>query len=193
MKNTSESIITDGQNVEMVGTSEALKSNIKADAKNMMDSETITPTIIENMKAKALSDLRAILQDLETTHAGITNGIATAIGAGTGAASSIMALSSLGTVSGLSAAGVTTGLAAAGAIVGGGMLVGIGILATPVAALGVLGYQLGNKRKKAFKAAAVAMAVKHIIEIQSRLIKHKEHFTEELTKIKTTLETLTSL
>ena len=68
-----------------------------------------------------------------------------ALGAGGGAAISFAALYSLG-VTGLSAAGITSGLAAAGAIVGGGMVAGIGVLAAPV----VLGYAFfsGNKHKQ---------------------------------------------
>ena len=68
-----------------------------------------------------------------------------ALGAGGGAALSFAALYSLG-VTGLYAAGITSGLAAAGAIVGGGMLAGIGVLSAPV----VLGYAFfsGNKHKQ---------------------------------------------
>lgn len=62
-----------------------------------------------------------------------------ALGATGGAAASFAALYFLGTV-GLSAAGITSGLAAAGAVVGGGMVAGIGVLAAPVAILAVGGY-----------------------------------------------------
>jgi hypothetical protein len=158
-----------------------------------VDPENMTQTVIENMKVQASQDVNDVLQELEKTHSGITEGFATALGAGTGAAGSLAALSSLGTVSGLSAAGVTTGLTAAGAILGGGMLVGLGVLATPVAAFGVFSYRMAKRAKKANKAVAVGLAAKKLCEIQSRLIQHKEHFKEELLHIKTSLEILTSM
>jgi hypothetical protein len=162
------------------------------DTKINVEPEKITLSVIESMKAQASQDVSEVLQELEKTHSGITEGFATALGAGTGAAGSLAALSSLGTVSGLSAAGVTTGLTAAGALLGGGMLVGLGVLATPVAAFGVFSYRMSKRIKKANKAAAVGLAAKKLCEIQSRLIQHKEHFREELLHIKTSLELLTS-
>ncbi len=62
-----------------------------------------------------------------------------ALGGGLGAAGSFAALYFLGTT-GLSAAGITSGLAAAG--LGGGMVVGIGVLALPVTVLAVGGYAI---------------------------------------------------
>ena len=53
---------------------------------------------------------------------------------GIGGVGSFAALYGLGVV-GLSAAGITSGLAAAGAVVGGGMVAGIFVLAAPIAAL----------------------------------------------------------
>jgi hypothetical protein len=157
------------------------------------EAEIMTEDFIEDLKTKATIEVREALQQLEKNHSGLTQGMATALGAGTGAAGSLMALSSLGTVSGLSAAGVTTGLSAAGGLIGGGMLVGLGVLAAPVAALGMFGYSVAKTRKKANDAAAVGLAAKKIYEIQSRLIQHEESFKEELTYIKTTLEVLTSM
>ena len=104
--------------------------------------------IVESMRTKANQDLRDVLQDLEKHHAGITEGVAAALGAGTGAATSLTAMSSLGTVSGLSAAGVKTGIAAAGGLLGGGTLLGVGVLAAPIAALGVLGYGVAKRFNK---------------------------------------------
>jgi hypothetical protein len=163
------------------------------DTKIKAEPENITQSVIESMKVQASREMNEVLQELEKSHSGITEGLATALGAGTGAAGSLAALSSLGTVSGLSAAGVTTGLTAAGALVGGGMLVGLGVLATPVAAFGVFSYRLAKKVKKANKAAEIGLAAKKICEIQSRLIQHKEHFREELLHIKSSLEILTSM
>jgi len=48
---------------------------------------------------------------------------------------------------GLSAAGITSGLAAAGAIVGGGMVAGVFVLAAPVAALAAGGVGLASHLK----------------------------------------------
>ena len=150
-------------------------------------------SIVESLRTKAAEDLRDVLQNLEKKHAGITEGLATALGAGTGAATSLTAMSSLGTVSGLSAAGVKTGLVAAGGLLGGGALLGLGVLAAPVAALGAVGYGVAKRRQKAKRAAAIGMSAKRICEIQSQLIQHKEHFREELVQIRTILEILTRL
>jgi hypothetical protein len=155
--------------------------------------ESMSPDAIASMKMQATQEMRDVLQVLEKNNSGITEGLATALCAGTGAAGSIAALSSMGAVSGLSAAGVTTGLAAAGGLLGGGMLVGIGVLAAPVAALGMFGYSLAAKIKKANNAAALGLAAKRICDVQSRLIRHEEHFREELAYIKTTLEILTRM
>lgn len=157
----------------------------------VVEAEINTFSTIEKMKTQAIEDVHEIIRQLEKSNPGITEGVATALGAGTGAVGSIAALSSMGAVSGLSAAGVTTGLAAAGGILGGGMLLGIGVLATPVAALGILGYRLGKKRKKASDATALGAAAKKIYDIQSRLLERKEIFMDELAYIKTTLEILT--
>ncbi len=150
-------------------------------------------SIVESLRIKASEDLREVLHDLEKKHAGITEGLATAIGAGTGAATSLTAMSSLGTVSGLSAAGVKTGLAAAGGLLGGGLLLGIGVLSAPVAALGAVGYGVAKRRQNAKRAAAIGMSAKKICEIQAQLIQHKEYFREELIQIRTILEILTRL
>lgn len=163
------------------------------DEQNKVEGENMIPASIEGMKVQATQDVRNILQTLEKNHSGIREGVATAVGAGTGAAGSIAALSSLGTVAGLSSAGVTSGLAAAGGLVGGGMLVGIGVLAAPVAALGMFGYSLATKQRKIKKAAALGLAVKGLCDVQSRLIEHEQYFTEELAYINTTLETLSHI
>jgi len=173
--------------VEGVAEQRKENSEIREEPNNM------TQTVIEAMKAQASRDVHNVLQELEKNNAGITEGVATALGAGTGAAGSLAALSSLGAVSGLSAAGVTTGLAAAGGLLGGGMLVGLGVIAAPVAALGVASYSLAKKIKKSRNAAALGMAAKKICEIQSSLIRHEDHFREELANIKTTLEVLTRM
>lgn len=72
---------------------------------------------------------------------------AAAIGSGSGAGVSFLALYGLGTV-GLSAAGITSALAAAGALVGGGMAAGVLVLAAPVAGLAGVGVAVAKQIKK---------------------------------------------
>lgn len=160
---------------------------------NSAEYVSMSADFIEDLKIQAIADVREALQQLEKNHSGLTEGMIAALGAGTGVAGSLAALSTLGTVSGLSAAGVVTGLSAAGGLIGGGMLIGLGVLATPVAALGVLGYSVAKKRQKDNDAAAVGLAARKIFEIQSRLIQHEESFKEELSYIRITLEVLTSM
>jgi hypothetical protein len=71
-------------------------------------------------------------------------------GAVAGGALSFVALINLGSVVGLSAAGITSGLAAAGAIVGGGMVAGITVIAAPAVILGAgaVGVTAAVKRRK---------------------------------------------
>ncbi|HEP1844496.1 TPA: ADP-ribosylglycohydrolase family protein [Streptococcus suis] len=69
--------------------------------------------------------------------------LAIGLGAGLGGVVSYGALYALGTA-GLSAAGITSGLAAAGALVGGGMVAGLFVLAAPVAILAGGGLAIAN-------------------------------------------------
>ena len=72
--------------------------------------------------------------------------LAAAHGAGIAGVGSFAALNGLGVV-GLSAAGITSGLAAAGAVVGGGMVAGIFVLAAPIAALAAGGVGVASHLK----------------------------------------------
>jgi hypothetical protein len=151
---------------------------------------TDTDDIIE-MKALIKQEMLQVFEQLERECPALFSAIGgTALGAGAGAAGSLAALSSLGSVSGLSAAGVTSGLAAAGALVGGGMIVGLGILATPVAFFGVLGYRLTKKRKAARLAEAVGQATLKLVDIRARLLSNADEFKEELASIQTAFEIL---
>jgi hypothetical protein len=94
-------------------------------------------------------------------------------------------------VVGLSASGITSELAAAGALVGGGMVAGIGVLAAPVAILGVAGYAIAKKRKSAKVAAALGQAISKLYDIQSHLITNAEYFKEEIAGIKVAIDMLT--
>lgn len=145
---------------------------------------------IQRMKDEAVKETRAILDQMEKDYPGITEGLATALGAGAGGAGSLAALSVLG-YSGLSAAGITSGLATAGSIVGGGMVAGIGVLAAPVAVLGVAGYALAKRYKNARLAAALSEAIGKLYAIQDRLLANAEYFKEEIAGIKTAIDLLT--
>ena len=91
--------------------------------------------------------------------------LAAALGSGIGAAGSFAALYFLGTV-GLGVAGITSGLATAGALVGGGMVCGLGVLVAPVAGLGILGYAIfaGKAKRRLIQAKEAllkAIVAKH--------------------------------
>jgi hypothetical protein len=145
---------------------------------------------IECMKMQATSEVKEVLDQLENDYPGVTEGIATVLGSGVGAAGSLAALYGLG-VTGLSAAGITSGLAAAGSIVGGGMVAGIGLLAAPIALLGVGAYAIAKKMKNAKLAAALGTAIRKLYEIQERLMQNAEYFKEEIAGIKAAIDLLT--
>ena len=141
------------------------------------------------MKEQATSEVKEVLDQLENDYPGVTEGMATALGSGVGAAGSLAALYGLG-VTGLSAAGITSGLAAAGSIVGGGMVAGIGVLAAPIALLGIGAYAIAKKRKNAKLAAALGAAIRKLYDIQARLMQNAEYFKEEITGIKAAIDLL---
>lgn len=151
--------------------------------------EHMSEQMASAIREEASKETQAVIKTLENDYPGVSEGLATALGAGTGAAGSFAALTFLG-VSGLSAAGITSGLAAAGAIVGGGMVAGIGVLAAPVAILGVLGYALAKKHKNAKLAVVLGMAIEKLFNIQTRLMKNAEYFKDEIATIKATIEFL---
>lgn len=106
--------------------------------------EALQPVInILNDAALALNDKTRTLQQSPLSE--VITGV---MGAGVGGVASFGALYALGTV-GLSAAGITSGLAAAGALVGGGMVAGIFVLAAPIAILAGTGVALAAKKKAA--------------------------------------------
>lgn len=144
---------------------------------------------VERMKKEATQEVQCVLNELENDYPGITEGLSTALGSGLGAAASFGALYGLG-VTGVSAAGITSGLAAAGSIVGGGMVAGIGVLAAPVALLGVGAYAIAKKRKNARLAAALGTAISKLYAIQDRLLANAEYFKDEIATIKATIELL---
>lgn len=151
--------------------------------------EVLNDNEVRAQKATAEAEVKAILGQLEKNFPGATEGVGAAAGAAVGAGGSFAALSSLG-VAGLSAPGITSGLAAAGSIIGGGMVVGIGVLAVPVAVLSVTGYALGKRRKNAKLAAALGQAISRLYDIQSKLIANAEFFKEEIANINAVIDTL---
>lgn len=103
-------------------------------------------------------------------------------------------LSALGTVTGLSAAGITSGLAAAGAFIGGGMVVGIGVLAAPAVLVGGGAYALARTIKEKKLIQEKEMLIQRIMlahdRIMIRLEKDNEVSADRLNHLKLTLEML---
>lgn len=96
---------------------------------------------IVNEAACALNDSARTIRE-----SAIPEVLAGALGAGIGGVGSFAALYGLGMV-GLSAAGITSGLAAAVAVVGGGMVAGVFVLAAPVAVLAAGGVGIASHLK----------------------------------------------
>lgn len=121
---------------------------------------------------------------------------AAGVGAGVGAAASFAALYGLGTV-GLSAAGITSGLAAAGALIGGGMVAGIGVLAAPVAILAVGGFAIfhsaKNKRVKQLQNDVLAKAITKQSSILAALKDSKNKSESTLAELKARNSILTQI
>lgn len=92
------------------------------------------------------------------------------MGGGIGAAGSFVALYFMGSVVGLSATGITSGLAALGALIGGGMVAGVFVLAVPIALLASVsvGVVMGLKSKE-LKQAKERLLQK-AIEMQQAII-----------------------
>ena len=112
---------------------------------NFKSMDSLNPIIkVVNEAEEALNNKTRVI-----ANSAIPEVLAGAAGAVAGGALSFIALVNLGTV-GLSAVGITSGLAAAGSIIGGGMVVGIGVLAAPAVILGAgaVGITAAVKRKK---------------------------------------------
>ena len=135
----------------------------------------------------AMKEIESILNQLKNDHPKMSEGVASILGSGTGFASS---LALLGGTTGFSAAGITSGLATAGALIGGGMLAGIGVFATPAIILGIGCYKIARDRKNAKYTIALNIAIKRLYEIQERLLKNAEYFKEELAYIKAVIDIL---
>ncbi len=141
-----------------------------------------SPEEIKRMKDEAHEDMKDTIDELRRDEPKAADAAGAAVGGVLGGAASFTALYFGGSVVGLSAAGITSGLAAAG--FGAGMVAGVGVLALPVAILGVGGYAIVKKRRSAKLAAALDRAIEKLYKIQERLIANAEYFREELAEIK---------
>ena len=142
-----------------------------------------SPEDIRQMKDEAYESMKEAIDELQRDHPKAVDAAAAAVGSTLGGGASFAALYFAGTA-GLSAAGITSGLGAAGALVGGGMVVGIGVLAAPVVVLGVAGVVIAQQRRNAKLAAALNRAIKKLYAIQERLMENAEYFREELAELK---------
>ena len=141
------------------------------------------------MDSEVGQEIKSIMTKLENDAPGATEGLGALIGASVGGAAALTALSTLG-VAGLSAAGITSGLATAGALIGGGMVAGIGVLAAPIALLGIGGYALANRSKKAKMISALNVAIEKLFAIQKRLQANAASYKEELSALTALVDAL---
>lgn len=146
---------------------------------------------ITEIREKTGNDVQRILRELESNAPGMTEGLGAITGAGIGGAASLAALSSLG-YAGLSAAGISSGLATAGGLVGGGMVAGIGVLAAPIAVLGIAGYSIFKHKKVKKQTAALQHALGELYSVLERLFMNAKYFQEEIAGIKGMIEMLKS-
>ena len=124
-----------------------------------------------------------------TKNSSIPEVLAGALGAGAGGAIGFAALYAGGVV-GLSAAGITSGLAAAGAVVGGGMVAGIAVLAAPAVALAAGGVGIASHMKNKKLREAKEVCYKNALAKQNAIIIARKKESEA---DKERIEYLTSL
>lgn len=139
---------------------------------NFKNQESLVPVEkVINEANEFLNDKNKVISD-----SSISDVLAGAVGVGIGGVTGFAALYFGGTV-GLSAAGITSGLAAAGAVVGGGMVAGIAVLAAPAVILGGAALkvtadkkrkQLQNKKEELYNMA-IAKQTMILEELQSNL------------------------
>ncbi len=126
-----------------------------------------------NEAAKALDDPDRTIENSEMKEV-----LGAVAGVTTGSITSLAALYALG-VTGFSAAGITSGLAAAGAVVGGGMVAGVGVLAAPVAILGIAGYGIAAKIKHKKLMQAKQEMYTAVLKKHNELIKALHNTNEQ--------------
>lgn len=131
--------------------------------------ESLDP--IKHLLAEAAEGLKSPSRTIDTSS--MKEVLGAAAGAGVGGVASFVALYTLGTV-GLSAVGITSALAAAGALVGGGMVAGIFVLAAPIAVMGVGGYMLVSKRNHRRLVQAKEALLQEILVKRDAVLKNLE-------------------
>lgn len=118
-----------------------------------------------------------------------------AVGVGVGAGGGMAAVYFAGVV-GFSGAGLTSGLAAIGALIGGGMLAGVGLVVAAPVVLGGGGLLVARHlRTKKFKEARAKLR-QHAVARQAlleRLIREKGELGESLDKYRAQLDRLTRM
>ena len=144
--------------------------------------DEFSPEKIQRMKDEVHKEMKETIDELRRDEPEVADAAGAAVGSTLGGAASFTVLYFGGSVVGLSAAGITSGLAAAG--LGAGMVAGIGVLAAPVAILGIAGYAFVKKRRNAKLAAALGRAIEKLYKIQERLMANAEYFRQELAEIK---------
>ena len=129
---------------------------------------------------EALKTVQAVIDDADAAlhdrsrriqDSPIGEAVVGAVGVGLGAGIGFAGLYLGGSVVGLSAAGITSGLAAAGGLIGGGMAVGIGVLAAPAVALGAAGVGIASHIKNKKLREAKELIYKNAIQKQTAIIR----------------------
>ena len=115
---------------------------------------------------KALGDKSRKISDSP-----IKEAVSGALGAGVGAGIGFAGLYLGGSVVGLSAAGVVSALASAGALVGGGIAMGVAVLASPAVILGGVGVGIASRQKNKKLIQAKEILYKNAIAKQTAIIK----------------------
>ncbi|MEG1531414.1 MAG: hypothetical protein RSC15_07305 [Lactococcus sp.] len=136
--------------------------------------------------ASVLNEVDEAIEDKTRTirTSAIPEALVGAVGVSVGAGTGFAALYLGGSVVGLSAAGITSGLAAAGALIGGGMVAGIAVLAAPAVILGTIGVGVTatfkNKKLRETKMICYNEALRKQTAIIEALAKEKDADEERM-------------
>jgi len=160
--------------------------------KKLLDEAEITLNDNNRTTADVSGDLGKIMDKILRSE---VFGIGVAgTGLAVGGIAGVGMLGAMGSVAGLGAAGITSGLATAGAIVGGGMVAGISVLAAPAIILGGGAYALANKVKQKKLIQEKEMLIQRIMlahdGLMIRLEQNNEASVERLNHLKLTLDML---
>ncbi len=135
--------------------------------------DSLKPVVkVVNDASEAIHEPKAIFKSST-----IPEVIVGAICASIGACFSLVALYCLGRV-GFSASGITSGLAKAGSIVGGGMLVGVFVLASPIVILAACGVGATSHKKNTILRCEKERLYKSALEKHHAIIKVLKHDAE---------------